>query len=190
MLSWFIRRQIDAFEKRYAYDVSYVRHLLEVSPRAAILYNRAIQLGRFRQGVPNDVLFVTTLSGVLHEDCGPCVQLGVEMAEQAGVPASLLRALIAGNLDQLPEDCRLAAQFAQAVLARDARADDLRAELERRFGARGVVSLAFSLTGARIYPTVKYALGFGKACTRVKVGGVPIERIRAEPTRDAATHAA
>ena len=28
--------------------------------------------------------------------------------------------------------------------------------------------------GARIYPTVKYAMGHGKACTRIVVGGTPI----------------
>jgi len=29
-------------------------------------------------------------------------------------------------------------------------------------------------TAARIYPTVKYALGHGKACMRVVVGGTPV----------------
>jgi hypothetical protein len=181
MLTWFIRRQIDEFERRYAYDMSYARHLLEVSPKAAILYNKATQLGRFSHGVPKEVFFVTKISGVLHEDCGPCVQLGVDLAEQAGVSRDTLRALIAGNLDALPEDCRLAAQFAEAVLTRDPRADELRSQLEAKFGALGIVSLALALTCARIYPTMKYALGFGKACTRVRVGGAPIDRHYAAP---------
>jgi hypothetical protein len=37
-----------------------------------------------------------------------------------------------------------------------------------------VVSLAFTILTARMYPTVKYAMGHGKACTRVVVGGAPI----------------
>jgi hypothetical protein len=36
------------------------------------------------------------------------------------------------------------------------------------------VSVAFAITAARIYPTVKYALGHGKACMRVVVGGTPV----------------
>ena len=36
---------------------------------------------------------------------------------------------------------------------------------------RALVSLAFAVTGARIFPTLKYALGHGRACTRVIVGG-------------------
>jgi hypothetical protein len=35
------------------------------------------------------------------------------------------------------------------------------------------VSLAFGLTAARLYPTLKYALGHGRACTRVTVAGTP-----------------
>ena len=37
-----------------------------------------------------------------------------------------------------------------------------------------VVSLAFAITAARLYPTVKYALGHGKACMRIVVGGTPL----------------
>jgi len=34
--------------------------------------------------------------------------------------------------------------------------------------------LAFAITAARIYPTVKYALGHGQACMRVVVDGKPV----------------
>jgi hypothetical protein len=44
----------------------------------------------------------------------------------------------------------------------------------KRWGPDAVVSLAFAMVGARIYPTVKYAMGHGKACTRVVVGGAPV----------------
>jgi hypothetical protein len=30
------------------------------------------------------------------------------------------------------------------------------------------------MTAARLYPTVKYAMGHGKACTRIVVGGAPV----------------
>jgi hypothetical protein len=44
----------------------------------------------------------------------------------------------------------------------------------KRWGRRALVSLALAITAARIYPTVKYALGHGKACMRVVVGGTPV----------------
>ncbi|MGH6934492.1 MAG: hypothetical protein ACREEE_18920 [Dongiaceae bacterium] len=64
----------------------------------------------------------------------------------------------------------LAYRFAQAVLARDIEADSYRAEIERRWGKKAVVSLALAIAGSRVYPTLKYALGHGQACARVRVG--------------------
>ena len=44
----------------------------------------------------------------------------------------------------------------------------------KRWGRLALVSLGFAITAARIYPTVKYALGHGKACMRIVVGGSPL----------------
>jgi hypothetical protein len=45
-----------------------------------------------------------------------------------------------------------------------------------------VISLAFAMVASRTYPTVKYAMGHGKACTRIVVGGAPIAFDRAMAT--------
>jgi hypothetical protein len=65
-------------------------------------------------------------------------------------------------------------RFAKASLAHDAAADELRDEIVKRWGPRGLISLAFALVCPRVYPTVKYALGHGKACTRLTVAGKPL----------------
>lgn len=62
--------------------------------------------------------------------------------------------------------------------AREASADAFREEIERRWGPRAVVSLAFAMTLARVYPTLKYALGHGRARRRVIVEGAPIAVMR------------
>jgi hypothetical protein len=69
---------------------------------------------------------------------------------------------------------RLAWKFTRATLAHDAAADEYREAIVKRWGRRALVSLAFAITAGRIYPTVKYALGHGKACVRVVVGGTPV----------------
>jgi hypothetical protein len=35
------------------------------------------------------------------------------------------------------------------------------------------MAVSLSITTARMYPTLKYALGYGKACSRVTVAGRP-----------------
>ena len=75
------------------------------------------------------------------------------------------------DLSALPDDMALAAGFADASLRHAAEADALRHEVVRRWGERGLISLGFALTAARLFPTLKYALGHGQACRRVRVGG-------------------
>ena len=50
-------------------------------------------------------------------------------------------------------------------------ADPLRDEIVRRWGKNGLTAIALALTTARLYPTLKYALGHGKTCSRVVVAG-------------------
>jgi hypothetical protein len=71
------------------------------------------------------------------------------------------------------ETAALAFRFARASLARDMQtADPLREEIVRRWGEKALVAIGLSLVASRMYPTLKYALGHGKACSKVTVGGV------------------
>jgi len=74
----------------------------------------------------------------------------------------------------MPPDVALAWRFTRATLDHDLSADQYRDEIVQRWGQRAVVSLAFAIVTARLYPTVKYAMGHGKACTRIVVDGTPI----------------
>jgi hypothetical protein len=169
-----MRRAIDRFERDWNYDASYVRELIDVSPRAAWMFQRGAAMGRFRRDVPLEAWCAAAITAVRQEDCGPCTQLGVQMAERAGVSPAVLRAILSDNPDAMPPDAALAWRFTRATLAHDPAADDYREVIAERWGRRAVVSLAFAITAARIYPTVKYALGHGKACMRVVVDGKPV----------------
>jgi hypothetical protein len=174
MVRWVMRKAIGKFERDWNYDASYVRDIIDASPRAAWLFSRAAALGQFRRDVPIEAWCAAGLTAVRHEDCGPCTQLGVTMAERAGVSPAVLRAVLAEDPDAMPPDVALAWRFARATLAHDPSADEHREAILERWGLRALVSLAFAITAARIYPTVKYALGHGKACMRVVVDGQPV----------------
>jgi hypothetical protein len=73
----------------------------------------------------------------------------------------------------MPPDAALGFRFAKSVLERDIAAGDrLRDEVVSRWGRKGLVSLALTIAASRVFPAVKYALGHGHACVRVRVGGV------------------
>jgi hypothetical protein len=174
MIKWALRKAIGKFEREWNYDASYMRDMIDASPRAAWLFARVTALGRFRRDAPLDAWCAAGITAVRHEDCGPCTQLGVTMAERAGVNPAVLQAVLADDPDAMPPDVALAWRFTRATLAHDAIADIYREEIVRRWGQLGLISLTFAITAARIYPTAKYALGHGKACMRVVVGGTPV----------------
>jgi hypothetical protein len=185
MLRWLFRRSVGAFERQWNYDASYLREIIDASPRAAWRFMNATRLGTYRRDVPMEALVAAGITAVRSEDCGPCTQLATAKAEQHGVRAEVLRAILQDDPSAMPDDVALAWRFSKAVLAHDAAADDYRAVIVERWGPRAVVSLAFAITTARMYPTVKYAMGHGKMCTRVVVGGAPVA-IHREQTPKAA----
>jgi alkylhydroperoxidase family enzyme len=174
VIKWVLRKAIGKFERDWNYDASYMRDMIEASPGAAWLFSRVAALGKFRRDIPYEAWCAAGITAVRHEDCGPCTQLAVTMAERAGVSPGVLRAVLADDPDAMPPEVALVWNFTRATLAHDAAADEYREAIIEHWGRRALVSLAFAITAARIYPTVKYALGHGKACTRVVVGGTPV----------------
>jgi hypothetical protein len=174
MLKKLILGRLAAYERDLGYDVSYLRELLDTDLRAFLRFSKLMGISQYCRDLPIEVSYAAKLVGTLVEDCGPCTQLIVTMAERAGVAPDTLRAVLRDDDDAMNADVRLGVQFARAVLARDARADSLRDEVLARWGRRGLVSLGFALVSARVFPTLKYALGHGRTCSRVLVSGTPL----------------
>jgi hypothetical protein len=171
LLKALIRNRLDAFEREHDYDMGYAREILDISTPALLKFNRLAGMAQYREDVPAEAWYAAKLVGTLAEDCGPCTQLVAGMAEREGVAAATIRAILRGQEAALPSDAALGYRFARAVLRHELEADVLRAEVVQRWGRRALVSLAYALTTARMFPTLKYAMGHGHACVRVKVGG-------------------
>jgi hypothetical protein len=168
------RGRLDAFERGFGYDATYMHELLEVSPRAFRVFGGILKMSRHREGAPAEAVYAAKITTAMAEDCGPCAQLAVTMAEREGVSAPTLRDIVAGQLDRLPIGAALGVRFARAVLGRTPELDDLRAEVVRVWGRPGLVTLTFMIAATRTYPLVKYALGHGRACQRLRVGGIEV----------------
>jgi hypothetical protein len=175
MLSWLVRMQIDRFEKRWNYDMRYAREVLEGAGLWALFpMNALARLSAFCRDVPPDVYFGAKITAAIVADCGPCAQLVVTEAERDGVDLALVRALVQGRRDELSELARLGFDLARDTLLRDGSGEEARAEILARWGRRGLVSVAYAITAAQAFPTLKYALGHGRACIRVRVGDADV----------------
>jgi hypothetical protein len=174
MLSWIIRNRLAAFERTFSYDLSYARDILAADRRAFFALARIGSISSYRRDVPRDVYYAAKLVSTLAEDCGPCTQLIVTMGLRDGADPRMLAAVVRGDEAAMTDEVRLGAAFARAALAHDPAADELREDVQRRWGRRALISLGFAIVAGRIYPTLKYALGHGKACQRVLIAGETI----------------
>lgn len=171
MLKAILRAVVGRFEKRYDYDVSYMRELIDIDPAAFLAFGKVQGLAGYRKA-PLEALTAARLTATLAEDCGPCAQIVVSMAEEEGVPPAMLKAILTGDGAAMGADAALGWAFARASLARDMEAaDPLRDEIVRRWGEKALAAIALGIASSRVYPAVKYALGHGKACSKVQVRG-------------------
>lgn len=172
------RIAIRPFERAFSYDASYMRALLAARPSTFLKFSIVTGLAS-RRDAPGEALAAAGVVATLREDCGPCTQIGIDIAVKGGVDRNVLRAILAGDTAAMGPTAALAYRFAQASLDRDMeKADPLRDEIVRRWGDKALVAIALTITTARMYPTLKYALGYGKTCSKVTVAGeaAPFER--------------
>jgi len=170
VIKWLMNRKLARFEREWNYDASYLHEMVEADPAAAAAFAKVMALGGYRKDVPPAVQFAAGIAGTMAEDCGPCTQLTIDMAERAGVAPAILRAIVARDFDAMPQEVALGLRFADATLRHAPEADALRVDIVCRWGKRALISLTFALLAARLYPTTKYALGHGHSCTRLTIG--------------------
>jgi hypothetical protein len=174
MLKFLLHRQTRAFEKQWGYDAAYMHDLLDTAGTWNFLKFSMVSALAHTKGAPAEAAAAVGLVATLTEDCGPCTQIGVDIATAKGVSPAVLRAILAGDRDAMGETASLGYRFAHAVL--DRRMEEmeaLREEITRRWGKKAVSALGLILASTRIFPALKYATGYGHTCQRVTVAGEP-----------------
>jgi hypothetical protein len=179
MLKSLLHGQIRSMESAYGYDATYFHDIVDASTAAAVKFALLTPMSNHCNGVPKDAWYAAKLAGALSEDCGPCTQLCVDMAVKGGVETGKLAALIRGDIDAAGTDAALGFRYGIAVATNSDAILPLVDQVRARYGERGLVSLAFVVTSARMYPTLKRALGHGMTCTKIVVSDQPIAVRRA-----------
>jgi alkylhydroperoxidase family enzyme len=143
--------------------------MLRTSLRASLKFAKFLAVDEYRRVLPPAPCYVARIVAVRDEDCGTCVQIAVNQAKKAGVPAELLQAVLEGNIDYLPEELREAYRFAEAVVTRNGHEDELRERIRQRYGDEGLIEMALAIASCRVFPVTKRALGFAVSCSAAPV---------------------
>ncbi|MEM6326966.1 MAG: hypothetical protein AAF791_07605 [Bacteroidota bacterium] len=167
MIRSVLRRQLDATERRLGGSMDYLRFATEADPAAVIKFGLLQPATGHRRVLPREVFHAARIAATQTADCGTCVQMEVNAAVSAGVAAESVRAMLAG--DATEAEVQDAQVFARATARHEDPGEDLRTRIVTRHGERGLVELALAVTTALAYPTMKRALGFATACSRVTV---------------------
>jgi len=178
MRNWIARRMLRATSKRYGYDTSYLDMMLKESPSAFFKFAPVMKAAGHREVVPVDASFAAKLVGALAEDCGPCTQLCVDMALEAGMPRDQIEAVLRRDPRAMNDATVLGYRFADAVVRRSQDDGEYRDAVRAEWGEKGVIDLTLALQMGRMFPMVKAGLGYAMECRRVTVDGHNIDVIK------------
>lgn len=162
------RQMIDDFENHYNYDSTYMRELLESSPEGFAKFNNFLPLTSHREKLSPEDYWVAKLAAMQVEDCGNCLQLNVRMALEAGVSKKLIEAIIKNN-SALPENLKDIYNYAKAVAAHSQIDTALMGRIEARYDKGGLLEFGVCIATAKVFPTVKRALGYTKSCSLIDI---------------------
>ena len=173
MLKRFLHRYTRGFERRYNYDATYMHEMADISPSGFVRF-AVMQLagGNWRGGAPLVPWCAAGIAGALVEYCGPCVQIASDMAVEAGMPGDIIAALLSGK--PTDADAQLAFDYGRALLNAAPELDDLREQIEKKWGKRALLAISLRALTARNFPVLKRALGHAKACQRVRIGNADV----------------
>ncbi|MGR8950025.1 MAG: hypothetical protein ACU84Q_18435 [Gammaproteobacteria bacterium] len=124
-----VHRRISSFEKLWGYDATYMHEIANNDLEAITRFSLLQEFGDYRRDISREGWYTAKLLGCLSEDCGPCAQLIVQMAEADGMDSALISAIIEGKPENLCAATRLYYDHARAVLAHDIEAKNFRAEI-------------------------------------------------------------
>lgn len=169
MIRYLAKRMADAMQHRYHYDAGYLREVAAVSGGGALRLGVFLPLlSGFRDGCPVDLWAGAAVASTREGDCGPCLQLVIDMAIERGASAQDLRTVLEGN----PEGAGMTGlgfRFALAAITDSEALESLRAEVRNRVGDRAVVALSITAATGRAWPVIKRGLGHGRACQAVAI---------------------
>ena len=178
MRKWIGSLAVNAFSRRYNFDVAYLRQMLRETPDAFFAFANVNTAARYRRKAPVDAIFAVKLTGTLSEDCGPCVQLVADMAREAGMGEAQIIAVLRRDEVTMNRDAGLGFRFADTVVRRLDGEDEAREAVRQAWGDAGVIELSLALALTRVYPMLKAGMGFAKECRRVRISGREVEVVK------------
>ena len=159
---------VDSFEKQSGVSAEYCRWMANASPRGFLKFGKLGKLAQYRRALPADASAVAHLVAARSEDCGPCVQIGINLALRDGVSKDILRAVYDRQPDRLPPNLADVYHFAESVVS-GGEDETLRQRIRDHYGDEALIEMGLGMAVARTFPLVKRTIGYAKSCSLTKI---------------------
>lgn len=169
MIRRLLHRLLESEEKKLGESVEYLHHIVDVSPGAFFRFASISPFANSRKTLPANAWFVAQLVALQAEDCGTCLQIGVNNARKEGIDSALVRDVLRGDCEALTPETADVYRFTRSILAATGDEGPLRETLRARYGDRGLIEISYAVASSRIPPIVKRTLGYAKSCSAVPV---------------------
>ena len=169
MIDKIIERKIQQAEANLGVPLEYLRDMARTSPAALTKFWMVQPLTQHREVAPIELLSVARLVASLHQDCGECVQIEVNLARKLGVDRDVVNAVLNHEPDRLDERLNRVWRFAQAVVSRDPMLSEVHAELTENEPPKVALEIALAITTGTFYPLLKRGMGHAVSCSLVTV---------------------
>lgn len=162
------KAQLEAFGQKYDYDMGYMIRLLENSPSAFATFAAAQAMGHAYDKLPLEAAYVARVTAMKTDDCGPCLNLGLKMGAELGVDRDLLKNAVK-HPSALPPVLKDVHDHTVASLRNEGDDADRMERIRDAYGIEAFAELAVVITGCRIYPTLKRAMGMVAYCEQANL---------------------
>lgn len=172
MLQRLLMKKLDSVERELgggSGSLDYMRQILRASRRAFFAFAKFVPLSRYRHVLPPEPAHVARLVATRDEDCGPCVQIAVNLARKDGLSPDVIAAVLERRPEDLPGPLADVYRFTEAVVEATGQDESYRDRLRARYGDEGLVELAFAMATCRVFPITKRALGYATSCAQVEI---------------------
>jgi len=160
---------IRAVERKAGQSMDYLRDINAVTPGGIWKFFMFVPFAAHGAKADAEMLAMGRIAACRNEDCGPCLQIVVDTAIEAGVDPTLVQAAANGAVNELPELPRLAFEFGRAVASATHESEGIRLKLSQQLSKETMTNLAISIATARVFPSLKRGLGHNRTCKTVQI---------------------
>jgi alkylhydroperoxidase family enzyme len=169
MIREMIDKLIDSQEEKLGASLDYLREMADQSLSVFFKFSLFTPMSEHHKVVPPAALHLARIISSRAEDCGTCVQIGVNMALEDDVPPEYIRPALTDRRADLPPFLQDIYDYATAVVNQREVEPELRERIRIEVGDEGIVELSVAIASAQVYPIVKRGMGYSKSCRLIDV---------------------